>query len=426
MKTLLLTDIPPSSNLTAGIVTAQMCRFFPAGELAIFCVQNRHLSPEPYPDLADIPIRFAVKPDELPRRRIHGISIGSGGATAVETLRRLTRISPLVRKAVAYGKEQNVTSLWVILQGQTMVRMAVGVAEGLRIPFRVQIWDPLDWWLRAHEVDPLNRRWDLAAFDRAMRAATACGAASWEMAKHYERLYGTPSQAIIASLARSMARRPEPRLRNAAELVIGMAGQFYANEEWLALVGALEHARWQVAGRPVVVRVFGHQRPMAIPEDHLDFLGWQSQAKSVELLSNSCDVLYCPYPYATSMANVAKFSFPSKIPTYLAAGRPILFHGPDYAGPAQYLKTTGAGFICRSMDPDAVYDGLMHLVEDSALYARLAIAAQDAFLADFTLESMEIGVRRFLGYLGMSDHVASLDPSETGHIGPSLHRVDVN
>ncbi len=36
MKTLLLTDIPPSSNLTAGIVTAQMCRFVPQGELAIF------------------------------------------------------------------------------------------------------------------------------------------------------------------------------------------------------------------------------------------------------------------------------------------------------------------------------------------------------------------------------------------------------
>ena len=40
MKTLLLTDIPPSSNLTAGIVTAQMCRFVGLGELAIFCVQN--------------------------------------------------------------------------------------------------------------------------------------------------------------------------------------------------------------------------------------------------------------------------------------------------------------------------------------------------------------------------------------------------
>ena len=42
-RTLLLTDIPPCSNLTAGIVTAQMCRFVPPDELAIFCVTGRHV-----------------------------------------------------------------------------------------------------------------------------------------------------------------------------------------------------------------------------------------------------------------------------------------------------------------------------------------------------------------------------------------------
>ena len=38
-----------------------------------------------------------------------------------------------------------------------MVRMARKVASGLDVPFRVQIWDPLSWWLRAHGVDPINR-----------------------------------------------------------------------------------------------------------------------------------------------------------------------------------------------------------------------------------------------------------------------------
>ena len=110
------------------------------------------------------------------------------------------------------------------------------------------------------------------------------------------------------------------------------------------LVWALEYAGWQVAGRRVVIRVLGHQRPPTIPEHNLDFLGWQPQERAVELLSTSCDVLYCPYPYAASLAEVAKYSFPSKIPTYLAAGRPILFHGPTYASPARYLEATGAGF----------------------------------------------------------------------------------
>jgi hypothetical protein len=398
MKTMLLTDIQPSNNLTAGIVTAQMCRFVPQGQLAIFCVQNRHLRPEPYPDLANIPMRIVIKPNELSRRSIRKLPVGRLGAIATETVRRLTLIPPLVRQAVAFGREQNVTSVWAILQGQTMVRMASAVADGLGVPLRAQVWDPLSWWLQAHGVDRFNRRWDLALFDRTMRRAITCAAASWAMASHYEQRYGTSSQAIIASLDRSVARRPGPKLRASNELCIGMAGQFYASDEWLRLVWALEHARWQVAGRKVVVRVLGHQRPEGIREENLDFLGWQPQEKAVDLLSSTCDILYCPYPFAASMDDVAKLSFPSKIPTYLAAGRPVLFHGPVYSAPALYLKDRGAGFVSRAIDPDAVYDGLLHLVEDEALYERLARGAQEAFVADFTLDRMGKKVRCFLGY----------------------------
>jgi hypothetical protein len=98
------------------------------------------------------------------------------------------------------------------------------------------------------------------------------------------------------------------------------------------------------------------------------------------------------------MAEVARLSFPSKVPTYLAAGRPILFHGPHYASPAAYLKANGAGYICRDLYPSSVYDGLAQLVEDPLLYRRTALAAQQAFLDDFTLETMGHSVRKFLGY----------------------------
>ena len=398
MKTLLLTDIPPCANLTAGIVTAQMCRFVPEGELAIFCVQNPHLSPETCPDLGHVPMRVVEKPTELGRRRIKGWNIGVLGAMAIESYKRLMVTPALVKAAVAYGREQDVTSVWATLQGQTMVRMAARVARGLGVTLRTQVWDPLGWWLDAHGVDPLNKRLDLALFDRTQKEAKFCATASWAMAQHYAERYRVPSEAIIASFAAAAARRPAPRLRNNHELAIGMAGQFYANDEWLQLVRALDYAGWQVSGRRVVLRVLGHHRPTGVPQDHLDFLGWRQQNEVIEILSETCDISYCPYPYARRMEEVAKLSFPSKIPTYLAAGRPILFHGPSYASPARYLEDRGAGFLCRALEPDAVYDGMLHLTEDVALYQRLALAAQKAFMTDFTLDHMGVLVCRFLGY----------------------------
>jgi hypothetical protein len=288
----------------------------------------------------------------------------------------------------------------------------------LNVPLRTQVWDPLEWWLRAHGVDPLNRARDLALFDRAIRGSVICATASWAMAESYQTKYGTSCAKVVASLQRTLGRRPEPQLRMPKEVAIGMAGQFYADQAWNQLVKALNFAGWQIDGGRVVVRVLGNQRPEGVPDQNLDFLGWKPQEEVVEILSRTCDILYCPYPFEPRMAEVARLSFPSKIPTYLAAGRPIIFHGPDYAGPWRYLRERGAAYLCGSLEPSAVYNGLSHMVEDKALYAAIAKAAQDAFIADFTLEQMEKDVRRFLGYpesaglnLGDDPRLASREPT---------------
>lgn len=398
MKTLLLADVPPSSNYTGGIVTAQMCRFVPEGELAIFCVQNMDLSPQPYPDLKYIPTTIVAKPSERPRRGGDGQRVGPVSAWAAETATRMSKIPALVRQAVDYGLAHGVTSVWVILEGQTIVRMAQAVAKRLAVPLRTQVWDPLSWWLDMHQVDAMNRRLDLALFDRTVRASTACAVASWEMATQYSDRYGVASIPVISSLDRGLACHPEPCLRRSDEVVIGMAGQLYAKEEWLLLVRALTAAEWRLGKRRVRLCVFGQEDPRPdVPAEHVDFQGWVPQEDVVGRLSQACDVFYCPYPFAPGMEEVSRFSFPSKIVTYLAAGRPILFHGPAYSSPAAYLRRTGAGVV-SARDPKAVHDTLVQLCEDTALYQRLALAARQAFLADFTLEDMRASVRRFLGY----------------------------
>ncbi|AZO80478.1 MULTISPECIES: hypothetical protein [unclassified Bosea (in: a-proteobacteria)] len=403
-RILLLTDIPPCSNLTAGIVTAQMCRFVPKDELAIFCVMNPYLEPKLYDDLAGIEMKVVRKPTELQHRTVYGIRVGRAGAAAIEAVKRMALPRGLIRQAIAYGRAVGATDLWAILQGQTMVRIAAPVARGLGVPLRVHVWDPLRWWLDAHGVDPINRRLDLALFDRTLRQAASCAAASVPMAQHYEERYGVPSTAVIASIDPELAQAPPPKLVSNDSVVIGMVGQFYASEEWEKLVIALNLAKWRVGQRKVVLMTFGHERPPTdIPDGHLKFMGWMDQPEVIRTIARHCDIAYCPYPFAERMAEVSRLSFPSKVPTYLAAGRPILFHGPSYSAPYTYLQERAAAYLCRDPYPAAVYNGLAHLVEDSELYETTALAARRAFLADFTLPQMERAVRQFLGYdVGLS------------------------
>jgi hypothetical protein len=207
--------------------------------------------------------------------------------------------------------------------------MALPVARKLGASLHLHVWDPLSWWHDAHRVDRFNAWLDQATFNRTMRAGVSCASASWAMTEHFSRLYGVRGEPVIAALPVGWRRCPPPHLHSANELVIGMAGQFYAREEWLTLVKALSDVGWEVAGRRVVLRVMGGDPPPGeIPQDRLDFLGWRSQKEVLEILSDRCDVLYCGYPFSPEMAEVARFSFPSKLPTFFCAGRPVLFHGP--------------------------------------------------------------------------------------------------
>jgi len=217
------------------------------------------------------------------------------------------------------------------------------------------------------------------------------------MAEHYKQAYGIPSVAVIASHDRSIAQKPAPFLHAHDEVVIGMAGQFYANEEWMQLTRALNYAGWQLAGRKVRLKVLGHHPPMGeIPARNLEFIGWKSQPEVVRVLSQETDILYCPYPFTKDMDEVAKLSFPSKVPIYLAAGRPVLFHGPLYSSPGRYLAEKGAAVFCNDLYPAALYNALQKLVEDPELFKKTALCAQTAFECDFTLERMREEFDRFL------------------------------
>jgi hypothetical protein len=151
-----------------------------------------------------------------------------------------------------------------------------------------------------------------------------------------------------------------------------------------------------VAGRRARVRVFG--RDLQVRTDvpmSLEFCGWRGEADLIDALAG-CDVLYCPYWFDPHFEAEARYAFPSKLVTYLASGRPVLFHGPAYASPARFLEENGAAVQCRSLEPADVLDCLTRLAGDADLYRRLAAAGRAAFDRFFTTHAMRESLRSFL------------------------------
>jgi len=395
MKVLLLTDIPPTKEFTAGLVLDQLCRFMPQESLCCFAVVNPDLDLQVSADLSGIPIVFRPKPNENWTWLGTG-PLASAAAWLGEHWTKRFPVKALLQEAIQFGREQQVDRVWAVLQGQTIIRLAGPLAERLQVPLYAQVWDPFSWWASANRLDHWTTRSISREFDSTVQNSVACATASHAMAELFRQRYGTRAIPLISSHCSSIARLPALNIGTEEVLSIGIAGQFYAVNEWRNLVHAMNCAGWQVAGRRVAITVVGPQEPPTPPTAHVKYLGWKTQAEAIEVLSH-CDILYCPYPFDPERKEVAQLSFPSKLVLYFASGRPIIFHGPSYSSPHSYLQGNGAALCCNRIEASAIFNELERLVRDPRLYEAVARAGHAAFLKDFTLEQMARSFARFIG-----------------------------
>jgi glycosyltransferase involved in cell wall biosynthesis len=430
MKVLLISDVPPCDDFTAGIVLSALVRFLPRGSVCCFVVANPLVPFRMSSEFGGIPVEFHQKPIEnwawLPHQ-FPVDRISSLVASVGEIYTSNTRVKSLILKAVEFGRKQQVDRVWAVLQGQTTIRMALAVAEGLNVPLHTQVWDPFSWWAKANGLDASTTRKTQELFDETIQKSTAVAAASRAMANNYRDRFSVKAIPVLSSHARTMACSPVATPHVDEPITIGMAGQFYAADEWSQLLSALEAVNWTVGECGVSIVAMGSKPPPSMPADHVTFLGWKSQTEAIKTLTD-CDFLYCPYPFDPAMMEVAQRSFPSKLVLYLAAGRPVIFHGPIYSEAAHYIAERGCGILATSLSAESILHEIERLVGDHELYAGMAAKAQKAFLEDFTLESMARSFADFIGAdagegLTLHDHSRRKgDEPQPDRLPPSMHR----
>lgn len=348
-------------------------------------------------EFSGVPIVFRRKPLEnwswLPRKfplNFLSAIISLIGETFIEK----RQVKSLMAEAVKFGREQNVDRVWAVLQGQTNIRMALAVSNELGVPLHSHIWDVFGWWARTNRIDSWTFRNTQNLFDETIRKSISVAAASRPMAEEYRDRFHVKAVALIPGLPGELGRSPTASIGET--LTIGMAGQFYAADEWRQLITCLENVQWTIGERRIRIIAMGPKKPPLADSANVTFLGWKTQKEAVDILSG-CDFLYCPYPFAQDMEDVARYSFPSKLVLYLAAGRPVIFHGPDFSPPAKYISQKGCGVTATEPSAQTVISEIESLSNDPGQYQTIMKSAQSAFLNDFTLDSMARNFKDFIG-----------------------------
>ena len=292
-----------------------------------------------------------------------------------------------IAEIVRFGREQGVEALWVPLSSPTEINLAAKAARQLKVPLLTLVWDPpahylsLFWGLEGRSLRDVMRK-----FGAALRASERCAVASDAMKAHYEERYGVSCVTMIHGFPRDRWIRASSDQPSNSRFILGYAGSIYAKEEWNALLGALASVNWTISGREVTIRVLSSV--LATETSHplrIEYLGWRSQEDTLRILSE-VDACYIPYWFDPKYRDAVRYCFPNKIPTYLAAGRPLFFHGPEESTPAQLLAKYAVGIACHSLESAAIIGALRRLVEEPEIYRRAAEAIPRALEEQLSAE----------------------------------------
>ncbi len=377
--TLLLSGSLPSSGAVGGIWLRDLLGLVPAEAVTCVSLDMGRFGPaQAETHGADCEIVTLPRPPRdapWPRRLT---------LSWLQALARRTDGERLVRRAVVAGHARDVTQVVAVLEHPWIMYAAPRVAEKLDVPLHTIVWDPpVQTGPNFHLTRKLQRRMQ-RDFDDALRASTRCGVMTAAMGAAYAEAFDVEPVLIRHGLpVEAIAPAPLPAAAPGRPFVIGFCGSLYGEQPCQAFLAALAAQGWQLSGHPIVLRMYGRQLPIrAQGALRVDWRGFQPVDAVVRGLSE-CDVLYLPYMLDDPTPE--RFCFPTKLTTYVAAGRPVFVHGRATCSPAVFLERYPLGAVCTSLKAEAILGTLTRMAVDEALQARqrtaLAAAAREVFSA---------------------------------------------
>jgi hypothetical protein len=77
---------------------------------------------------------------------------------------------------------------------------------------------------------------------------------------------------------------------------------------------------------------------------------------------------------------VSRYSFPAKLTSYLAVGRPVLVHAPADSALAEFCRANPVGAVVDSLEVQPIVDALRDMVAGHGLASaeRAALATREA------------------------------------------------
>lgn len=396
-RILLLTGSPPGDRGVGQIIVNEICQNYPHDKIFCFAALSRHDNYEKPAEFGDLTVETVHRRYEhqfRPMGRL--LSPITTRASYWGMYRRHCRT--LTRQAIEFGRQHRCDLLFSILENTTVMQMTDPVAKGLAIPKHLLVWDAPDYIANMPGQMPLSVEAMVDTFSQAMQGAKQLAVVSEPMARKYKSDFGLEST-ILRHVAAPPANSPQSLSDNDAgkPFVIGFAGSVTAKPQLELLQQALDRLDWQIDGREIRLDLYGLRFVLqARTARNVRYCGYRSVQDTVESLSQTADLLFMPQPFDKPSASFTELSFPTKISTYFAVGRPILLLSPQKSSLGEFFTSHPFGVWCREMQADRLLESLREIMTNPELQTSSVQTIQQLLKQSFNKGHFGKQLHRFL------------------------------
>jgi len=393
-RLLLLTGTAPAPHGVGGIILHDLAGFLPKGTLSVVHVTEATAGGQSVTPNGDPMLTLSVPYQRRP------VSRWGKPGRLLDWL-RMTRanrrsVAQGVRDCVAYSRSQHISEIWSVLDTPASIAMAAPVAKALNLPLRVLVWDDIEHNVGYFGLDRFTANASRRGFTQAIRRADSVAVIGETMQAEYQRRYGKRGVIVRHGLDTAAVEVVMPPADG--PIRIGFAGSVSARSAFKCLLEALDALSWAIDGREVTLVLMGQRFDLwsNVPR-RIECLGYLATVDDVVATLAGCTVNYLPQPFEPSWRPFAKWSFPSKLTTYLAAGAPVLVHAPPHASLPAFFERYPFGALVTQLDAQALGEALCGLCGDSTLRDDACGAGADALSEMFSVDCFRNSFAEFLG-----------------------------
>jgi len=312
-------------------------------------------------------IWLTLSPPNHPMENVVVLQSGSAGRGPRSVGRDTTiHAGKLSREVLKIAHERNAAAIWVVMHNAA-VPIAAKLVRAGRIPMHLTVHDDPAFAnaLRSKRYFALVP-WIESRFAYAMKRARSTDVICDAMDDRYRKRYGVRSVVVHRALDAPVASGPSYDAERHG-LRIGVLGSTYSYEPLPLLARAVELAANRL-NLPARLRIMGKSYGERLRDEfagrvEVDVTGHVSEADAIPMLAE-CFALDLNYPFGRRDAVLRQTSFPTKLSTYIQAGRPLLLHVPPDSSVMPLVDETGYAVPWADLDPQAGADVIVAMWND--------------------------------------------------------------